>query len=350
MSLRGVIVRAVVLTLGCLYGLVAAVKLLVRIVRRPDALVKKDRTTPPGCLLDGNLGQHGYVYLEKIRMHYVSNGAQNKPLMLLLHGFPEFWYSWRNQLKDFNDEYRVVAVDLRGYGETDKPPGIASYALPLLVEDVRQFITVLGYKRCVLVGHDWGGAISWALADRYPELVSHLVVLNCPDIRSFQRHLQSSFSQFKRSWYMFLFQLPWLPEWMLQVSDFRYLEAMFRGRTMGVKCDRGLTDQDIEAYKYNYTRYSFTEPINYIRAGFSVSSLSRKVKSEEVTRSKGITMPTLIVWGEDDGALDKALAAMASQRCKGKVTIKYIENCSHWVQMDRPDLVNRYIRQFLSGC
>ncbi|KAL8606535.1 hypothetical protein ACOMHN_015575 [Nucella lapillus] len=346
--LFGLVARAFVLSVSCLYGVGAVMNILFTVIKLgPRTMLKqKKRSSPPTCLLDEKLGRHGYVYLEDIRMHYVSNGDDDKPLMLLLHGFPEFWYSWRHQLKEFNDHYRVVAVDLRGYGETDKPSGMGNYALHLLVEDIRQFITALGCQQCVLVGHDWGGAISWALAAKHPDLVSHLVILNCPDIQSFRKHLMGSFTQFKRSWYMFLFQLPWLPEFLIRMNDFHSLGATFKGRTMGAKSEY-FTDDDLEAYKYNFSRNSLTEPINYIRAALSLRVLSGGGASEK-RGPRDVTMPTLIVWGEKDGALDKSLAAMASQRCKSTVTIKYIENCSHWVQMDRPDLVNRYIREFLS--
>ncbi|KAL8619553.1 hypothetical protein ACOMHN_019609 [Nucella lapillus] len=351
MSIAGLCKRFTVLLTGFFYGAIVAVKLLLKTFKLGPRTVfaHKTRNKPPACLQQPDLGTHGYAHLEDIRMHYVSNGAEDKPLMLLVHGFPEFWYSWRYQLREFKDQYRVVAVDLRGYGDSDKPSGIGNYTTPKLVNDLKQMVNALGYHKCVMAGHDWGGALAWAFADKFPDMISHLIILNCPNEQALNRHMEKSFQQFKMSWYIFFFQLPWLPELLLRFNDFAILSTMMRGKSGGVRSDC-MTEEDMEAYKYTFSKNGVTEPINFYRAALSLSSLSRdkppKRFSESVNR--GITMPTLIIWGEEDMALEKALVSLSMEVCKGKVTVRYIQGASHWVQMDRPDLVNSYMREFLA--
>ncbi|XP_076463455.1 epoxide hydrolase 4-like [Babylonia areolata] len=351
-TIQGLCKRAAALVVGCFYGVLVACDLLLKTIKLGPGTVfaKKDRSKPLPCLEDPNLGTHGYAHLENIRMHYVSNGAENKPLMLLVHGFPEFWYSWRHQLREFKDSYRVVAVDLRGYGDSDKPSGKGSYAVPKLVNDLKQIVTALGYSRCVLVGHDWGGALVWAFGEMYPDMVSHLIIMNAPNGRAMQKLLMTSFSQFKMSWYMFFFQLPWLPEFMFRFNDFAALDFCMKLGKNGVRSDR-LTDDDMEAYKYNFSRCGFNGPINFYRAAMSLTNLSRDMTRGTGVAGSGkgdITAPTLLIWGEEDTALDRSLPQLSAKVCKGKVTIKYVEGASHWVQMDRPDLVNKHMREFLA--
>ncbi|XP_025105523.1 epoxide hydrolase 4-like [Pomacea canaliculata] len=289
-----VIQRIVVLMLGSFIGLLALCKIVIDCVKVGPSKVfsQQKRNKPPACLEDSSLGTHGYAHLEDIRMHYVSNGSEDKPLMLLVHGFPEFWYSWRYQLKEFKDRYRVVAVDLRGYNETDKPAGKSNYKTAKLVADIKQLITALGYSDCVLVGHDWGGVVCWMFAETFPDLVNHLIILNCPNFKVFQKHLRSSLKQAKMSWYIYFFQLPFLPELMFRLQDYAILDQLFRGKHSGVRSDR-MSDEDIEAYKYTFSRSGLTGPINFYRAGFGGE---RRPPDQSGSRSKGISVPTLLLW------------------------------------------------------
>ncbi|XP_063747149.1 epoxide hydrolase 4 isoform X2 [Eleginops maclovinus] len=163
--------------------IVALLKLCWNIILRPTATFQWGvRETPPACLNDTSLGTHCYVRIKEsgLRFHYVAAGERGKPLMLFLHGFPEFWFSWRYQLREFKSEFRVVAVDMRGYGESDLPLSTDSYRFDSLVTDVKDIVEYLGYNRCCLVGHDWGGTIAWLFAINYPEMVTKLIVLNSP--------------------------------------------------------------------------------------------------------------------------------------------------------------------------
>jgi pimeloyl-ACP methyl ester carboxylesterase len=155
--------------------------------------------------------EHHYIHVNGIKMHYVKAG-QGERLVLLLHGFPEFWYSWRNQIPALSEQFTVVAPDLRGYNETEKPSW--GYGIDVLVNDVISLIRELGYEKAIVVGHDWGGAIAWATAIAYPHRVERLIVLNCPHPSIFRKALRTNREQQGRSWYMGFFQLRFAPTTM----------------------------------------------------------------------------------------------------------------------------------------
>jgi pimeloyl-ACP methyl ester carboxylesterase len=264
--------------------------------------------------------------------------------MLLLHGFPEFWFSWRHQLKAFSKDYHVVAVDMRGYGDSDKPDGVASYTLDKLGKDIADLIPALGYSACVLVGHDWGGAVAWRVADTNPELIDKLVIMNCPHLSIMGQELTNGWGQLLKSWYIFMFQVPWLPEFTIGLHDYRTFNAIFRGRKAGVKNRDQFPAEVVEAYKYSFSRPGgLTGPINYIRAIY-------KTRSFFFPRTrKTIDIPTLLLWGDCDLFLKKEMADRHDSVCSN-LTVKHIPNCSHWVQQDVPDLCNQYMTDFLTGC
>ncbi|KAK7474120.1 hypothetical protein BaRGS_00034649, partial [Batillaria attramentaria] len=322
---------------GCLLATAVVLRMIVYAIRKgPRTLFSmKKRPSPPTCMQDPSLGVHGFAHLEDIRLHYVSNGSEDKPLMLLVHGFPEFWYSWRHQLREFKDDYRVVAVDQRGYGDSDKPTSVADYTVDKLANDLRQLIPALGYKKCVLVGHDWGGMAAWALAQTCPEMVDRLIIMNCPSTQAYSKHAASGFSQLKKSWYFSLFQVPYIPELNMRRSDMAVLKNLFTGRVMGLKSGV-MSDEDVEAYKYTFQRGGFTAPINYIRALIRYPDFAfSRLTSPDLK----VTCPTLIIWGCQDGALDTEMAALSAETVSGEVTVKYIEDCSHWTEMDQPELL-----------
>jgi pimeloyl-ACP methyl ester carboxylesterase len=262
--------------------------------------------------------------------------------MLLLHGFPEFWFSWRYQLKEFSKDYHVVAIDMRGYGDTDHPEGKMSYTLDKLGQDIIQLIPALGYSSCVLVAHDWGGAVAWYVADTAPELINKLIILNAPHISIMGEEITSTWRQWLKSWYIFMFQVPWLPEFIIGLNDYRNFNAIFRGQKAGVKNKASFPPDVVEAYKYTFSKPgALTGPINYIRAIYNTRHfIFSKVK-------KMINVPTLLLWGDCDLFLGRGMADRHSSLCTNLV-VKHIPNCSHWVQQDVPDLCNQYISDFLS--
>lgn len=278
--------------------------------------------------------QHHHIETNGVRLHYVVAGEG--PLMLFLHGFPEFWYSWRHQLSEFARDYRVVAVDLRGYNDSDKPQAPDAYQMSELVADVTGLIRGLGSDRCILVGHDWGGAIAWSTAYAHPELIERLVVMNLPHPAKFAAGLRTP-QQLLKSWYIGLFQLPLLPEWLIQAGNYWAIEQMLRGTAID---KTAFSDADLAAYKAAAAKPgALTAMLNYYRALASGSLFQQSWGVLEV--------PTLMIWAEDDVALGKELTYGTEDYVRD-FHLRYIPDCSHWVQQEQPELVNRYMREFLA--
>lgn len=278
--------------------------------------------------------QHQYITSNGIKLHYVTQG--DGPLMLMLHGFPEFWYSWRHQIREFAKDYKVVALDLRGYNDSDKPSALSAYRVSELMLDVAGVIKGLGYQSCTLVGHDWGGAIAWSFAYNYPELLERLIVLNIPHPAKFAEGLKTP-QQLLKSWYIFFFQIPWLPELLIQSGDYQFISDAFTKMAVNPSV---FTPKDLEAYKDAVAkRGALTGMLNYYRNIFQ--SLGQG-QSWEILKIR-----TLMIWGEQDTALGKELT-YGTQEYVQDLTIRYISDSSHWVQQEQPDLVNQYIREFLA--
>jgi epoxide hydrolase 4 len=277
--------------------------------------------------------QHEYITTNGIKLHYVTQGEG--PLMLMLHGFPEFWYSWRHQIPEFAADYKVVAVDLRGYNDSDKPNQQSAYSMDEFVKDVKGVIQGLGYEKCVLVGHDWGGAIAWNFAYEYPAMVEQLIILNLPHPVKFAQGFRT-LQQLLRSYYIFFFQLPLIPELLIQMGDYQPIEMAFKGMAINKSA---FTKADIDAYKNAAAkRGALTAMLNYYRNVFRLIFLNQNWGILEV--------PTLMIWGEKDTALGKELT-YGTEAYVRDFQIKYIPNCSHWVQQEEPELVNQYMRDFL---
>jgi pimeloyl-ACP methyl ester carboxylesterase len=300
----------------------------------------KERSLPPPCLQDTSYGKHSYLKLKDIKLHYVENGDKSKPLILLCHGFPEFWFSWRHQLKYFAKTHWVVAIDMRGYGDSEKPKKISDYDLPILEKDIVEVVRALGKEKCVLVGHDWGGAVSWNVAANNPQVVDKLVILNAPHPHAFQKKVKSSLGQFFKSWYVFLFQLPILPELTIHVQDLDIFRQMFLNAN-GQCC---VSDEDLEAFKYTFSKKgAWTPPLNYYR---NVLSAKRIVDPNFLSIPK-IKCPTLIIWGENDIALSKDLPEL-TREFVDDIRIEYLARGTHFIQNDMPDEVNKSIQKFVS--
>ena len=277
--------------------------------------------------------KHEYITTNGVKLHYVTQGAG--PLMLMLHGFPEFWYSWRHQIPEFAKYFQVVALDLRGYNDSDKPQKQSAYVMDELIKDVEGVIKGLGYDKCILVGHDWGGAIAWYFAYAHPQMLERLIILNLPHPAKFAQGLFTP-QQLLRSWYIFLFQLPWLPELLLQSTDFQLLEKILQGTAVN---KNAFTQADLNAYKDAAAkRGAIAAMLNYYR-----NSLQQFMPNQ----NWGILhVPTLMIWGENDTALGKELTYDTAAYVKD-LQIKYIPRCGHWVQQEQPELVNQYIKEYL---
>jgi epoxide hydrolase 4 len=279
--------------------------------------------------------EHHFIETNGIKLHYVSQGKGK--LMLMLHGFPEFWYSWRHQIDEFAGDYHVVAPDLRGYNLSDKPEGLEAYKLSELVEDVRGVISGLGYESCILVAHNWGGAIAWNFAHTHPTMVEKLIILNIPHPAKFVQGLKTPQQLFK-SWYVFFFQLPWLPEFCLQFDNYRAIASSFTDMAIN---KTAFSEVDLNAYRDAAAQPgALTAMLNYYRCIFQ-SLINGDRSNWEI-----LDVPTLTIWGENDAALGKELT-YGTEAYVRDWQIKYIPNCSHWVQQEQPASVNRYIREFL---
>jgi pimeloyl-ACP methyl ester carboxylesterase len=247
---------------------------------------------------------------------------------LLLHGFPEARQTWGAQIPALAQlGWTVAAPDLRGYGETSRPKGLAAYRIEALVEDVRGLFAALGGRRRVLIGHDWGGVIAWQAALRGVPL-DGLVILNAPHPVVFDQVLRAGWAQRRRSWYVLFFQLPWLPEASVAGAGGRGLVRAFAGS----KAPADL----LEVFRRNVAEPgAATAMINYYRA-----NATRLLNTQAV--QERLKVPTLMVWGEDDFALDIALTR-GNEAFVEDFTYAGLPGVSHWVQLDAPDAVNAAI-------
>lgn len=285
--------------------------------------------------------KHEYIQANGIRMHYVTEGKG--PPVVLLHGFPENWYAWRHQIPALAGHFRVIAPDLRGYGDTEKPPKVSDYQIGTIAADIASVIKALGYEKAHIVGHDWGGAVAWNMAIEYPQIVDHVAVLNCPHPSIFAKALKTNHRQMRRSWYIFLFQIPLLPELLFKINSRKMLKRLFRGSAIRKEA---FTDEDLEQY-YQALRKpgALTSALNYYRAAFR-----KKEKKDAATpKNAKIAAPVLVIWGEEDAALGKELTEGMDPLFSGPFRIQYLPNCGHWVNEEQPEIVNPLLLEFLSS-
>jgi pimeloyl-ACP methyl ester carboxylesterase len=272
-----------------------------------------------------------------IRLHVVEAGPEDGAPVILLHGFPEFWYGWRHQIGPLADAgFRVLAPDQRGYAESDKPGPVSAYALDILADDVAGLIESTGRPRAAVVGHDWGGIAAWWVALGHPGRVERLAVLNAPHPLVFRRHLRSSPRQLLKSWYTFYFQLPWLPEAVFRLWNWRRLaDALRRTSRPGT-----FTEADLDRYQAAWSAPgAITAMINWYRAALR--------DRHAPPADPRVRVPTLLIWGAQDRFLDQALATPSLGQCDhGR--LEPIEGATHWVQHEEPGRVNRLLLDFLS--
>lgn len=285
--------------------------------------------------------KHEFIDVEGLRMHYVTQGTGK--LLLLLHGFPDFWYVWRFQIPELANHFRVVAPDLRGYNKTDKPSGVENYSLNIIAGDVLGLIKALGETKAMIVGHDWGGVVAWSLAALNPEHTEKLVILNAPHPNAYTSRAKLSLRQLQKSWYVFFFQTPKIPEEVLSRDDYSFLKNMVK---LSFVEKKALTNEDLRLYAKAWSQPgALTAMINYYRANLKPSILF----SERKIAFPKITSPTFVIWGEQDVALSRSLIEDTEEFIAASYSIKYIPNCGHWVQLEKPRLVNECVYKFLEN-
>lgn len=281
--------------------------------------------------------EHREAVVNGVRLHYVEAGSG--PLVVLLHGFPEFWYGWRHQIGPLAAAgYRVIAPDMRGYNQSEKPPSVHAYAVETLVEDVVTLIAHCGVTRATVVGHDWGGVVAWEVAMRRPDVVEKLIVLNAPHPAAFLRELRTP-AQLARSWYALAFQVPMLPELLIALGDYRMLRAVFRRDPVR---PNAFTEDDIQRYRDAFAiPGARTATINYYRAAMRRNP--RRITLEAV---RAVIAPTLLIWGMGDRYLGPALTERLEQWVP-RLRVERITGVSHWVQHDAPEQVTALMLGFL---
>jgi pimeloyl-ACP methyl ester carboxylesterase len=281
------------------------------------------------------------LHVNSIALHVVLAGpASGKPI-IFLHGFSdEFWFAWRLQIDHFvSFGYRVIIPDQRGYNLSDKPAGIASYSIDLLAKDVIGILDTVADSKAFVVGHDWGAAVTWYLAARYPDRVSRTVILSVPHPRVLIRNLILSPAQLRRSWYMLFFQFPWLPEFILRRGDWALLvRAMRNTSPPGV-----FSDSDLEQYKKSWAKKgALTAMLNWYRA-----ALLRPSKVALASEASRVQVPALLIWGKNDQFAGEAMARESLQYCDDG-HMEMLETATHWVQHEEPAHVNNLLSRFFA--
>ncbi len=284
---------------------------------------------------------HGFADVGDVRLHYAECGAGNN-LIILLHGFPECWYSWRHQLPVLGRRYHVIAPDMRGYNLSDKPPRVRDYRIEFLVEDLVRLIRYFGKDKAAIVAHDWGAGVAWALAQRHPEMVSRLVAMQVPPPAAWRANF--TLRQLRHSWYMFFFQLPRMPEAWARANDFARLVKMYKETTArpGV-----FTDKDIEVYKEALRQPgALTAGINYYRANVFKSLFRGGVETPKENDGR-IRVPTLFIYGEQDHAVLPETVRGLGRFIDAPYSELRIPDSAHWVQNEAVEQVNTALLNFL---
>lgn len=282
----------------------------------------------------------GYAQLQDVRLHYAESGAGNNELVLLLHGFPEFSYSWRHQLPVLGEKYHVVAPDMRGYNLSDKPARVEDYTIDALVGDVIGLMDHFGAAKANVVGHDWGAGVAWAIAQQHPERVSRLSVMQVPPAALWRKNM--GFRQLMRSWYMLFFQLPRLPEWLISRKNFEGIDRTFREKVVNKSA---FTDEDVKRYKEAIQRPGvLTAAVNYYRA--NVKRISSKQKNDADRSERRVPMPTLFVFAEKDFAIIPKTVRGVRDYVSGPYRELRLPNSGHWVQNEAAEEVNQALLDF----
>ncbi len=270
-----------------------------------------------------------------ITLQVAQAGPGDGPLMVLLHGFPEFWYGWKKHLPPLATAgFRVWAPDQRGYNASDKPPHVSDYRLDTLAADVVGLIDAAGREKAMLVGHDWGAAVAWWFASNFPERLDKLVILNVPHPLVMRRLLRTSIRQLMRSWYIFLIQIPKLPEWGGRRNNWdSVVQAMRTSSLPGT-----FSEADFDEYRRAWSQPdAYSAMLNWYRAMFRYGAHPPK--------HKRIAPPTLMLWGKQDKFIRPEGAEMSLALCDRGELVFFDDN-THWLQHERPAEICRRIVEF----
>ncbi|HEX2685363.1 MAG TPA: alpha/beta hydrolase [Kofleriaceae bacterium] len=271
-----------------------------------------------------------------IELHVVTAGPTSGPPVILLHGFPDFWYGWRHQIDALAARgFRLIIPDQRGYGRSDKPTEVAAYDIAELSRDILQLMDALELPRASLVAHDFGGAVAWWLAANHPERIERMVVLNCPHFLTYRRahrHLE----QLKRSWYVGALVMPWLSERVCKLRNHQMLIRLGPGTRAG-----GMRDDELSSY-----REAWAQP-GAVRGMLSWYRAMLPALARPFPRTR-VMAPTLLLWGKRDPFLSSTMAQPSVELCDhGKLVM--LDDATHWLHWDAPERVNPLIANWLAG-
>lgn len=289
--------------------------------------------------------KYEFADVNGVRLHYARAGEGK--LILFVHGFPEFWYAWKDLLPEFGRDHLAVAPDMRGYNLSSKPADVTDYSVPHLVDDLRALARSLGHEKFILVAHDWGGGVAWSLGIHHPECLEKLVIINAPHPALFERELNRNPAQQAASQYMLLFRSP-KAEATLAANDYAFLvDAVL---TRGLKKGH-FTENDRQAYLTAWSRPgALTGSLNWYRAAGIGPPTKADTEAHSFEPSAGpskVNVPTLVIWGEKDQALVKENLE-GLQEYVPDLTVRRIPDGTHWVIHEQPDLVAAHIREFLA--
>ena len=284
-----------------------------------------------------------YIHTNGVRLHVVMAGPEDGSLVILLHGFPEFWRGWSKQIRPLAEAgFRVIVPDQRGYNLSDKPTGLQAYRINELAGDIVGLIQNSGNAKAIVVGHDWGAMVAWWLGIRYPGILDKLAILNVPHPGVFRSTLASSPKQVLRSWYAMLFQIPGLPEAILRTNDWkRAIRAMEESSCLDKNGNsRAFNEEDFEHYRRAWRQKgAMTSMINWYRANIR--------RPPDLSGDLRVHVPTLMLWGARDIFLSRKMAEPSIEMCDDGRLIVFAE-ASHWVQHEEAEAVNQALLDFFS--
>jgi pimeloyl-ACP methyl ester carboxylesterase len=271
------------------------------------------------------------VEVDDLQLHVVEAGPEDGPLVVLLHGFPEFWYAWHGQLAQLAAAgFRVVAPDQRGYNASDKPKGVGAYRIDYLVGDISGLIQALGYDRASVAAHDWGGGVAWYLAIRHPERVQKLLIIDTPHPKAFYFETEEQ----STGWYRTFFQIPWLPEWASRVANWSMLASALRESSQ----PGTFPEEEMDLYRSAWDRdRAYSSMVNWYRAAFRY-----RPQDEGELR---VRVPTLVVLAADDAYIPSDLTRQSLQYLDDGQLLELGEG-THWVMQEEPERIGRILIDF----
>ncbi|XP_022182882.1 epoxide hydrolase 4-like [Myzus persicae] len=303
------------------------------------------RDRPPPCLSTTDYGTHSYVKVKGVKFHYVECGDPKGTIVLLLHGFPSCWISWHHQIPTLSKHFRVIAVDLKGFGDSDKPSARKSYRVESLVNELAVFLSMLGVddlNKCHVIGHDLGALLGWYLVHLWPNCVSKFVAISCPHPNVHWEYLPPS-SFFNKNWICFS-QLPYLPEMDALQSDLKIINQCYQHLSKNKQSD---DSSYIDAYKYTFSRTEdWTGAINYFR-NLPFYRIEPRSNTDSLNKEEDmLQVPCLLITGSKDASVQMESFIKSTEFLKSS-TLRIIDNASHFPHQEQPKVVNDLLTSYL---